>query len=296
MHDVCVIGHVTKDVIRLNGRIGHEMPGGVVHYAGIAFQALGLDAAVVTKAAKEDADTVLRQIRELGVKTYCHPSEVTTVFENIYSGNGYDFRRQKVRSVATAFHPRDLGEVRARAFHLGPLTSAEMSVEFLKAVSERGSIVFLDVQGFVRKIEEREVRLVDWPDKWEGLAYVDILKANPEEAWILSGEQHPERAARALANVGPKEIIVTLGSRGSLIVAEGRLYRVPAFAPRTVADPTGCGDSYSAGYIFHRGQSDDIEAAGRFAAALATLKLERKGPFIGNVREVRARLRDAEIE
>ena len=50
----------------------------------------------------------------------------------------------------------------------------------------------------------------------------------------------------------------------------------------------GCGDTYGAGYIYHRLQSDDIEAAGRFAAAAATLKLEHEGPFMGDASEVGA--------
>lgn len=45
-----------------------------------------------------------------------------------------------------------------------------------------------------------------------------------------------------------------------------------------------------AGYLFHRMRSDDIAAAGCFAAALATCNLERTGPFVGDEREVRARL------
>ncbi len=87
---------------------------------------------------------------------------------------------------------------------------------------------------------------------------------------------------------------MTCGGNGSLILAGGRLHDIPAYPPRVVADPTGCGDTYSAGYIYHRLQSDDIGAAGRFAAALAALKLERHGPFTGDAQEVQARLREAE--
>ena len=294
MHTICVIGHLAWDVRTLDGRPGKKMPGGVVYYAGIAFQSLGLSTAVITKAAKHDADEILQKLQEAGVRTYCWYSEKTTVFENIYLSDGFDIRNQKIRSIAAAFDPRDLGEVRAKTFHLGPLTSAEMSIGFLKAVSERGDCVSLDVQGFLRKVEQGKVRLVDWPDKREGLAQVDVLKADYREARILSGEEDPERAVRALADFGPKEVIVTLGSKGSLILAKGSLYRIAAFPPRTAGDPTGCGDSYCAGYIFHRLKSDDIEAAGRFAAALATLKLERHGPFTGDEPAARAVLRDAE--
>ncbi len=55
-------------------------------------------------------------------------------------------------------------------------------------------------------------------------------------------------------------------------------------------DATGCGDSYGAGYVFHRTRADDAAAAGRFAAALATLALEQSGPFAGGADSVSARL------
>jgi sugar/nucleoside kinase (ribokinase family) len=264
------------------------MPGGVVHYAGVALQGLGLDTAIITKAARDDAGEVLRMLREAGVTTYCRESPATTVFENIYSGGDLAVRSQAVRSIAAAFEPRDLGPVRARLVHLGPLTREEMPAEFLAAVSKRAERVSLDVQGFVRRLERQQVRLADWPDKKQGLAGVDVLKASLPEAQILSGEDDPERAARSLADLGPSEVIVTLGAKGSLILAAGRCWRIPAFAPRAVVDRTGCGDTYCAGYIFHRLRSDDIAAAGRFAAALATLKLERRGPYAGDAKDVGA--------
>ena len=294
MFDVCIIGHVTRDIIRLRRRASNEMFGGVPYYAGIALQSLGLETAVISKATKTDADEIMAKLQQIGVRTYCSATAATTVFENDYSGDGLEIRDQRVRSVASAFGPRDLGGLRAKIFHLGPLTDGEMSVGFLEAVSRRRGRVFLDVQGFLRRIEHGQVRMVDWRDKREGLDHVDILKANLAEARILSGEEDAERAARAIADLGPAEVVITLGGEGSLLLASGRVYTVPAFRPRTIVDPTGCGDSYSAGYIFCRLRSDDIEAAGRFGAALATLKLQYHGPFVGDAREVRAQLAQAE--
>ena len=294
MYDVCIIGHVTRDIGAFNRRPGSEMPGGVVNYAGIALQSLGLKTVVITKAANVDADEILGRLRKIGVKVHWLASRSTTVFENNYSGNGLEFRNQKVRAIANTFDPRCLPPVWAKTFYLGPLTNGEMSAEFVKAVSERDGRVFLDVQGFLREVENGKVRLVDWPEKREVLAHVHVLKANLAEARFLSGEKEPERAARKLVELGPEEVILTFGGNGSLILAGGRLYDIPAYPPRVVADPTGCGDTYSAGYIFHRLQSDDIGAAGRFAAALAALKLERHGPFTGDAQEVQARLREAE--
>jgi len=55
-------------------------------------------------------------------------------------------------------------------------------------------------------------------------------------------------------------------------------------------DPTGCGDTYMAGYLYQRLKGTDPERAGRFAAAMAALKLEGAGPFSGSEAEVHALL------
>jgi sugar/nucleoside kinase (ribokinase family) len=290
MHDVCVIGHVTRDIVRREGGPSEARPGGVPHYAGVALASLGLDTAVIAKLAPADAEGLLRPLRDAGASIACRPSPATTRFENLYAGADLSERRQRVHGLAAAFAPDDLGDLRARVFHLGPLTNQDMDVAFLDAVAARGGRVCLDVQGFTRAVEAGAVRRVDWAEKRAGLARVAIVKADLSEARILTGEDDPERIARALAALGPEEVVVTLGAAGALIWADGRAYPIPAVAPRALVDPTGAGDSYLAGYLFQRASSDDIAAAGRFAAALSACKLARRGPFAGDLREVRALL------
>ncbi len=115
----------------------------------------------------------------------CTYSRTTTTFENIYPHRNSDLRVHKVHSVAASFSPTDLSGVRARFFHLGPLTTREMSLEFLRAVSAQGDVC-LDVQGLVRNLIGNEVKMEAWSDMEEGLDVVSILKANEEEAGCLS--------------------------------------------------------------------------------------------------------------
>lgn len=290
MHDICVVGHVTRDVVKRKGRVTETLPGGVAHYAGVALASLGLDTAVVTKLAEPDAGALLGPLAAAGATIYRRASPATTRFENLYTGSDLGHRRQRVDTVAAPFAPADLGEVRARMFHLGPLTEGDMSVAFLDAVAARAGRVSLDVQGFTRRLVAGAVRRVDWTEKTRGLARVGLVKADLEEARTLTGEDDPERAARALAALGPEEVVVTLGGAGALVWAGGRAYPIAAVAPRALVDPTGAGDSFMAGYLFRRLRSDDIAAAGRFAAALSACKLARIGPFVGSEQQVRALL------
>ena len=276
--DICIIGHITKDIIRV-GDVEKKNPGGTAYYTSISLQRLGLKVATITKLAVEDQTPLLTELKQSGIVVFCGESAETTIFENIYFGEHLDRRVQKIQAIAASFSPRDIKPVSASIFHLGPLTKNEISLELLEELSKSGVIVSMDVQGFLREIEKEAVRGCDWTEKQKGLSFVNILKTNIHEAQILTGEADATRAASKLAEYGPKEVIVTLGSKGSVIFSNEKLYRIPAFPPQKLVDPTGCGDTYVAGYLYQRLRSCDFDKIGRFAAMLATLKLEIFGPL-----------------
>lgn len=285
MFDVCVIGHITKDVIKKGGQIVKELPGGAAYYTSVALRSLGLKVAVITRLSQHDKKHLLCELEKNGIVVFDYESERSTVFENIYPEENFDFRVQKVRAVASPFSALDWQGIEAKIYHIGPLTNKEFSTRLLKEISE-GGLVSLDAQGFLRKVENSEVKKSDWPEKRPGLGCVDILKVSEDEVKTLSEEDDIEKAAVRLSEFGPKEIIVTMASTGALIFYQDRFYRIPALPPRKTVDPTGCGDTYVAGYIFQRLKGADIDIAGRFASALATLKLENFGPFHGTETKV----------
>ena len=122
---------------------------------------------------------------------------------------------------------------------------------------------------------------VDWKDKREILSCTDFLKLNEHEMAVIANSKNPRTVALQLAELGVKEVIITLGSYGSLIYADNRFYEIPAYKPREVVDATGCGDTYSAGYLYMRSLGADFEESGKFAAAMCTSKLEHNGPYDG---------------
>lgn len=276
MYDVCVIGHVTKDLIKIHG-MTREMPGGTAYFTGMALRSLGLNVAVITKVAAGDERALLEPLAMSKVQLFVGHSKFTTTFENIYVSPDWNDRIQKVKAVGDPFFPEDLGKISASVFHLGPLTPAEMRPEFIEEVARLGGLVSLDAQGLTRGIEGETVVPRDWRSKEQGLAHVDILKADDSEATLLSGERDIQRAAQRLADFGPAEVIITTGSSGSLIFANGRFYRIAAVPATSTVDPTGCGDTCVAGYIAHRLKSNDFEKAGRFAARMAFVKLQTFG-------------------
>ena len=71
-------------------------------------------------------------------------------------------------------------------------------------------------------------------DKREALRYIHFLKVNEHEMEVLTGLSDPHEAARRLHEWGVKEVLVTLGSMGSLIFNGTDFFRIPAYKPAQV--------------------------------------------------------------
>ncbi len=276
MIDICCVGHITLDKITTPSQSLY-MPGGTAYYFTEGIRHLGkLDYQLVT-AVGEAGMPVIRQMRENGTAIKLVDSTSSVFFENIY-GTNPNHRTQRVRSKATPFTVKDLEGIDARIFHLGSLLADDFAPDLIPYLHTKG-MVSLDVQGLLREVRGEEVFPTDWEAKRELLPYVDILKVNEYEMEVLTGYDEPHEAARQLAGWGCPEVCITDGSYGSLIYAQGTFYDIPAFRPTLVTDVTGCGDTYSTGYLYKRIQGAGYEEAGRFAAAMATLKLQAAGPF-----------------
>jgi sugar/nucleoside kinase (ribokinase family) len=212
-------------------------------------------------------------------------SSVTTCFVNRYTPVRPDHREQAVNAVAAAITPIDLEGLRARWFHLGPLTAGDLYPDLIPILAKRGR-VSLDVQGLLRQVVDTRITVGDWPSKQDLLPAVTALKASAAEARLLTGTDDMALAARRIADWGVAEVIVTLGRWGSLVLHQGRLERIPAYLPRAEVDPTGCGDTYMAGYLYQRLAGAKPAVAGDFGAAMASCKLGRHGPFEGRFDDI----------
>ncbi len=282
-YDLCCIGHITLDKVVTPKNTVH-MPGGTSFY--FAHGISQLDTAniqLITALAPSEMQAV-EDIRAKGIDVEVLPSEHSVYFENIY-GDNPDNRSQRVLAKAAPFTVDGLKEARARVFHLGSLLADDFSLDVIQYLSKRGRIS-MDVQGYLREVRGEQVYAIDWTEKEEALKHVHILKANEHETEVLTHCSDPYKAARKLAALGVKEVLLTLGSNGSLIYAEGEFYKIPAYRATEIVDATGCGDTYMAGYLYMRNKGASYEEAGCFAAAMCTLKLQKSGPFSGTIADV----------
>ncbi|MBX3093322.1 MAG: sugar kinase [Cryobacterium sp.] len=102
----------------------------------------------------------------------------------------------------------------------------------------------------------------------EVVAGASILMPNLDEGRVLTGLDDPEAIAIALAERFTT-VALTLADEGVLVVdAGGEPVRVPAVAT-TLLDPTGAGDSFSAGFLAEWVESGDAVAAAQVGARVS---------------------------
>ncbi len=281
---ICCLGHVTLDKI-ITPRSTVYMPGGTTFYFAHAMRRLENPDFRLVASLSDNNMKAVNDLRSLGVDVEVIPSRNTVYFENKY-GEDQNHRTQRVLALADPFTVESVRDVQADVFHLGTLLADDFSLDVIKELAAKGK-VSVDAQGYLRKVVGEDVIHVDWDWKKEAMQYITTLKANEKEMEVLTGSNDPHEAARILAEWGCKEVLLTLGDKGSLIYADGNFYEIPAFKPKDVVDATGCGDTYMAGYLYSRGKGAFYDEAGRFAAAMCTLKLEGSGPFSGTPEDIR---------
>jgi sulfofructose kinase len=151
----------------------------------------------------------------------------------------------------------------ARILHLDGLM-IEASIEAAHQARKKGLTVVMDA-GTMR---DGSLELV---------SLVDILIASEGFPQSLVGKDAPvEEALEVLHRLGPHEVVITRGSKGSVGLKDQRIIAQQAF-PADVVDTTGAGDVYHGAYIFGLLKGWDMERCMRFASATAALKCKKVG-------------------
>ncbi|WP_322971213.1 PfkB family carbohydrate kinase [Faecalibacter sp. LW9] len=154
--------------------------------------------------------------------------------------------------------------------NLHPLVQAGV----LEQMENRPKLVVLDTMNF-------------WMDcAWEELMAViknvDVISINDEEARQMSGEYSLRKAARKIAEMGPKTVIIKKGEHGALLFQGDQVFYAPALPMEEVFDPTGAGDTFAGGFSGYLAKTNDfsfenMKRAIIFGSALASVTCEKFG-------------------
>ena len=113
------------------------------------------------------------------------------------------------------------------------------------------------------------------------MSLIDILTPNELEAKILAGHApdaaiEPAEVGRELIRAGVKQVVMTLGERGALLISASTCTHFPAVDVRAV-DTTGAGDAFNAGLATALAHGESIEQAIPFAVAIGAMAVTKEG-------------------
>lgn len=97
-----------------------------------------------------------------------------------------------------------------------------------------------------------------WDDLMKVIAKVDAVTINDEEARQLTNEHSLVKAARKIAEMGPKYVVIKKGEHGALLFHDEQIFFAPALPLEEVFDPTGAGDTFAGGFTGYLAHTGDI--------------------------------------
>ena len=280
--DMVSIGHFARDVIVVDGN-AYEASGGGVYFGGMAARALGLKVAVATRLHPDDFGR-LDEMRQAGIAVFAAAASETSGIENRYSSQDMERRVCLPLGFAGPFEQRDIPTCATRIYVIASIIAGEVDLALLRWLARRAPVA-LDIQGFVRVRTDGRLGYQPWPEMLEGLKCVTCLKVDRAEAEMLTGLSDLASAGRALAELGPREVVLT-ESPGVTVLSDGQLFQAP-FTPRSLSGRTGRGDTCFATYLGTRLNASAREST-ELAAAITTIKQERPGPWRGPLAEALA--------
>lgn len=286
---VAVLGPIAKDCVRVDNNLSVQI-GGIPYYVALALEALGTEKITpFVTCGPEDNQWVKDNFSGLEIK--CLPAEKTLESNLEYSTHNPDERKHLIKCYPNTIELSDklLEELEDYDYLiLGPLFHDNIPFALFDKLKHKnlilgnfGMFTYGEDGKFVRKNPENLIRV---------LPFLKYLFLDKSEAEFVSNKTTIEKAAQFFQSHGLGNMIITEGSRGSHLFLGKKYYRIPAFKPLRIADPTGAGDTYLAAFIRALELFDNPEEQGKFAAMVATMSLEEKGAFTKSLKDVLARL------
>jgi len=162
---------------------------------------------------------------------------------------------------------------RTRVLYLGGYClSEEPTAERVADLFTRGVITMLDV--VISTPGDYSARLK------EVLPVTDYFVPNDDEARLLCGLEQPIEQARTFFDAGARQVVITCGDRGSVMLGPAGGLKAQAHRVRLV-DGTGGGDAFASGFILALLQDASPEDCLRLGSAAGACCVQATGATTG---------------
>jgi adenosine kinase len=204
----------------------------------------------------------------------------------------HDISRQHVHAksgqyTAQAFITTDMDDNQITAFHPGAMNLAH-ETPISEASNIKLAIVAPDGRdGMVQhaqQLADAEIPFIFDPGQGLPMFDGDDLLQFAKQATYIALNDYEAQLFQDRTGLNAEEIaslvdalIITRGSEGSYIYANGKRFDIPCAKAEQLVDPTGCGDAYRAGLIHGILHGKDWETTGRIASLMGAIKIAQHG-------------------
>jgi sugar/nucleoside kinase (ribokinase family) len=271
---LAVLGSLTLDEIVSKGET-RVAPGGSALYVSVSSSLLGAKVDIISHVGVDYPSESLEWLenRGIGVERVKRLEGRTCRFRLQYRRGSRTLQLLQIGSQL------ETSEVNGswNAIHIGPVFH-EVPLTLVSECRRHSNLVSMDLQGFIRRQDKGGRVLLRRTRFGNSLQSVDLVKVTVAEAWAQAGASDLFSAIGRILQLGPKYLVVTMGSKGSILAERGgTLSRIPAYPETSVVDPTGAGDAMVGGWLATYTATRDPLWATSVGAALSSLLVRRGG-------------------
>jgi ribokinase len=285
MSKVAVVGSINMDLVVRSPRFAlagetilgtafHTIPGGKGANQAVAARRMGAEVAMIGRVGDDEFGLTLRRnLDDEGIDTEClqvTPSESSGVALITVDDSG----ENTIIVVPGANGRLTIDDIEGARGLIAGADILLMQLEIPLPVVERAAQIASE-GGVTVILNAAPARAL--PTAL--LSTVDYLVVNETEALLVAGTASgsPEEAARTLHSTGVRNVVVTLGPEGSLLVpSEGASVAVPAYRVRPV-DTTAAGDGFAGAFAVALADGVPAPEALRWGNAEGAIAVTREG-------------------
>ena len=277
MSKLLIVGTVAFDAIETPFGKTDKILGGAATYIGLSAAQFDIESAIVSVVGEDFPQEYLDLLKERNI-------DISGI--EIVKGGKTFFWRGKYHNDLNS---RDTLDTQLNVLaDFQPVVPSKFTSPEIVMLGNLHPLVQLSV---LEQLERPKLVVLDtmnfwmdntWDDLMKVIAKVDALTINDEEARQLTNEYSLVKAARKIAELGPKYVVIKKGEHGALLFHDERIFFAPALPLEEVFDPTGAGDTFAGGftgYLAHTGDLSfkNMKNAVIYGSNLASFCVEKFG-------------------